>query len=88
MQRMWNNILGGTSDISTCDGKKWKTKMLKQVSGVCTDTNFHAAPRYRVPAAELLPAGTVQEREMPPYTDIQTALTSQTRTLSQEAVKN
>lgn len=64
-----------------------KSKMLKQVSRVCTDTIVYAAPRYSVPAAELLPAGMVREREMSPYTDVQTALTSQTRTWCQGAVK-
>lgn len=65
-----------------------KSKMLKQVPGVCTHTNFYAAPRYSVPAVEVLPAGTVQEREIPPYMDVQTASTPQTRTLCQGAVKN
>lgn len=62
--------------------------MLKHVSGACIDTNFYAAPRYSVPPIEQLTAGMVQERKMLPYMAVQTALTSQTRTLCQGAVKN
>ena len=47
-----------------------KIQMLKQVSEVCVDINFYAAPSYQVPTAEPLPIGMVQEREMPPYTDV------------------
>jgi len=51
--------------------------MLKQVSEVCVNISLFAAPSYQVPTTELLPTGTVKEREMPPDTDVTDTLSSQ-----------